>query len=496
MDFELVPFPSGGDIKQNWSLMLAGGNYPEIIYTKCECLDTFKKYVQAGAVLPLDQYVANMPNFNSLYKEAIPYWKHAAGDGKLYNWNVSTPQDKYNWLESNDILIRGDILEEAGWPELLTPDQYVDLLAKAIKDHPETNGQKTIGMVGPFGEEWGMAGIAPILYEKGYNVQVANSAVIWNQKDEVWEDMFKNPYAKESFEFLNKLYRAGALDEESFTDKAAQSSEKIKSGRALAAWYVTWEQSGANKALEIAGHPELSYVKLPIMPQGAVDKGEKNWTPLQATRPFDWVFLTKNAKDPKRIMEAVEWASSDEGQIMLQSGIEGVHYTMKDGKRYPTDAYLNGIESDPDYGVKEGFGIASFLGLAMINSPKDNTPYNMGNIPEVVDRHLTKREKEIYEAMGWESSQDWWLKNAEAKPVGLAAGIVVDPNSSFGVTEAKLTDFRVKNTPKLIKASSAEDFEKIYNDLLKDYDKMNPQSLVDEYNRMYKEALADLKKFE
>jgi putative aldouronate transport system substrate-binding protein len=496
IDFEFVPFPAGGDIKQNWNLMLAGGNYPEIVYTKCECLDTFKKYLQAGAVLPLDPYLDDMPNFKNLYKEALPYWKHAAGDGKLYNWNVATPQDKYNWLESNDILIRGDILEEAGYPELLTPDQYVELLANAIKKHPQTNGQKTIGMVGPFGEEWGMAGIAPILYEKAYNVQVANSAVIWNQKDEIWMDMFKDPYTKESFQFLNKLYRSGALDEESFTDKAPQSSEKLKSGRALAAWYITWEQSGANKELENAGHPELEYVKLPIMPQGAVDKGEKNWTPLQATRPFDWVFMTKNAKDPKRIMELVEWASSDEGQVLLQSGVEGVHYTMKDGKRFPTDAYLNGIETDPDYGVKEGFGVASFIGWAMINSPKDNTPYDMSNIPEVKDRSLTPREKEIYKAMGWESSQDWWLKNAEAKPVGLAAGIVVDPATSFGALEAKLTDFRVKNTPKLIKAKSDEEFEKIYNDLMKDYDKMNPGSLVDEYNRMYKEALDDLKKYE
>jgi hypothetical protein len=495
VDFEFVPYPAGGDVKQSWNLMLAGGNYPEIIYASCNCLDTFKKYVQAGAVLPLDPYLDNMPNFKEVYKNSIPYWKQSAGDGKLYNWSVNVPQDKYNWLESNDIAIRADILKEAGYPELLTPDQYVDLLADAIKKHPETNGAKTLGLVAPFGEEWGMAGIAPILYEKGYNVQIANNAVIWNQKDEVWEDMFTHPYTKESFQFFNKLYRAGALDEESFTDKAAQTAEKLKSGRALAAWYVTWDAVGANNDLAQAGHPELSYIKLPIMSKGALENGEQNWTPIQETRPFDYVWLTKNAKDPQRIMELVEWASSDEGQTLLRSGIEGVHYTIQDGKRVPTEEYLNGPLEDPDYGIKQGFGLVGFLGNLMINSPKDNQPYNMMNIPSIKDRNLNEVEKEVFAAMGWESSDDWWLKNAEAKPVGLAAGMIIDPTSKFGALETRLTDFRVKNTLKLFKAASDEEFERIYNELVEEYNKMNPQSLVDEYNRLYQEALAELNKY-
>lgn len=498
IDFQFVPYPPGNNVKQNWNLMLAGGNYPQIIYSKCECNDVFKKYVQAGDVIQLDKYLKEMPNFQKLYKKSIPYWKLNTG-GKLYNWDSFLPQDKENWLEHNDILIRGDILQEAGYPtppKLLTEDQYVKLLADAIKKHPTTNGKKTIVMVAPFGESWGMAGIAPILYEKGYDVQVANAAVIWNQKSEKWEDMFLNPYTKESFQFLNKLYRAGALDPESFTDKSAQVQEKLNSGRALAAWYVTWFQGSANQALEKSNHQNLEYVSLPIMSKGAVENGEKYWTPLQSTRPFDRVWITNKAKHPERIIQLLDWASSDEGQILLQSGIKGVHYTIKDGKRVPTKAYLDGMKNDPNYGIKQGFGLVPFLGDAMMNSPSDNQPYNMMNFPSLKDRNLTAREREIYKGMGWKTSGDWWLKNAKAVPTGLAAGMSVDPTSQYGVLEQRLTDFRVKNTAKLIKASSDADFEQIYNQLVAEYKKMNPQKLVDEYNRMYQEEEKKLKQYQ
>jgi putative aldouronate transport system substrate-binding protein len=494
IDFEFVPAPAGSDSKQNLNLMLAAAEYPEIIDTECECQDTFKKYVQAGAALKLDPYLKDMPNFTKLYKDNMKYWRQAAGDGGLYNWNIGIPKDLKTFLEADDILVRTDALKDAGYPRLLAAQQYIDFLTKALKDHPTTNGKKTIGMVAPLGESWGMAGIVPIMYEKADFIQVANGAVIWDPIKEQFSDMFTNPYTKESFAFFNKLYRAGVLDPESLTDKVPQIEEKINSGRALSAWYTVWYQSSVNPALNTAGHPELEYVTLPIQSDSQVKNGSKRYINLQLDNPFALVMLTKKAKDPKRILELVDWASSDEGQTLLQSGIEGVQYKIVNGKRVPTDDYLNGINTDKEYKIKQGIGIVKFLGLAETSSSIDGQPYKMEAFPEVKDRLITAKEKETYAALGWKSSQDWWLTNAKAVHVGLAGGIAVDPASEFGTLEQKLTDFRVKNTAKLILSKSDAGFEQVYSDLLTQYKALNPQKVVDKYNELYASGKADLEK--
>ncbi len=491
--FEMIP--GVGDYKEKLNLMLAAGDYPELL--RLEDQDTTDKYIKAGALLPLDPYLDKCPNFVELYKESIPYWRLAAGDGKLYNWNILMPQDLNNFPENNDIAIRSDILEEAGWPNIVSSDDYVSLLSEAIKKHPLTDGKKTLGIVAPFGESWGMAGIGPIMYEKGRYTQVANGAVAWSQPDKKFVDMVANEYTKEGFQFFNKLYRNGVLDRESFTDKMDQVMEKLNSGRALGCWYIRWVASGANSELETAGKANLQYITLPVQSPKQIANNEKRMIMTAVNRPFDTVVITKNAKYPERIMELVDWASSDEGQILLQSGIEGVHYTRNaDGKRVPTEEYKKGVTSDKDYLQKQGLGaLVGMIGNAACSSTVDGQPYDLGMIPEVKDELLPQRVKDAYKAMGWRNSMQWWQDNAVGVNVGIASGISINPATELGALEAKIADLRLKYSSKIMLAKSDEEFENLYNTLLKEHEKLQPQKVVDEYNRLYTEGIVKLEQY-
>lgn len=489
--FELIP--TSGDPLEKLNLMLAAGDYPEIL--RIEGQDIEDKYIKAKALLPLDPYLEKASNFKTLYKDSIPFWRLASGDGKLYNWNILMPQDIINFPENNDIIIRSDTLEEAGWPAIVSSDDYVKLLADAIKKHPETDGKKTIGLVAPFGEPWGMAGIAPIMYEKGRYMAIANGAVIWDQTDKKFTDMIKNDYTKEGFQFFNKLYRAGVLDKESFTDKMDQVVEKVNSGRALGCWYTRWLAPGANIILEKAGKSNLEYLTLPVQSPKQIANKEKRMITTAVNRPFDIVCITKNAKYPERIMELVDWASSDEGQILLNSGIEGVHYTRVDGKRVPTEAYKNGLKDDKDYGAKQGFGIVSLIGNAATSSKIDGQPFNLTMDPKVLDELLPQRVRDSYKAMGWKDSMQWWKENAVGVNLGLVSGISVNPATELGALEAKIIDLRVKYSAKLMQAKSDQEFESIYNTLLQEHEKLQPQKLVDEYNTLYAKGVVNIKQF-
>ncbi len=490
IEFELIP--TSENIKEQLNMMLAGGNYPEII--RLEDQDTVDKYITAGALLPLDPYLDNSPNFKEFYKDSIDLWRLSGGDGKLYNWNIYMPQDLANFPENNDILVRRDVLEEAGWPNILSADDYVKLLGDFIKKHPETDGQKNVGMTAPFGESWGMAGIAPIMYEKGGYLQLANGAVIWNDPDKKFEDMIKNDYTKESFQFFNKLYRAGALDLESFTDKLDQVGEKINSGRALASWYCRWLASGANQGFEKSGKTDLQYILLPIKSPKQIANNEKRTVRLATNRPFDTVAITKNAKYPERIMELVDWIASDEGQILVQSGIEGIHYTRVNGKRVPTEEFKNSVASDPDYWYKQGFSIVDMLGYAAASSKVDGQPYDLLKDVNTTDELLPQGVTDAYKAMGWENSMQWWTDNAEGVTVGVAASVSVNPSTELGALEARITDLRIKYSSQLMMAKSDEEFETIYNTLLEEHGKLQPEKVVDEYNRLYAEGMEELAK--
>ena len=59
-----------------------------------------------------------------------------------------------------------------------------------------------------------------------------------------------------------------------------------------------------------------------------------------------------------------------------------------------------------------------------------------------------------------------------------------------------MIECRVKYTPKLILANSEEEFEKLYAQALAEYDKLNPQSVIDEYNRMLDEQAQKLAKYQ
>ncbi len=487
--FEFIPY--GGNWGEKVNLMLAAKDYPEVLWIQYN--DDFQKYLKAGAVVPLDEYLAASPNFTKRYEKQIPLWRLLAPDKKLYKWEVDQSDYMTN-LKTNDIATRIDLLEQQGWPNLISTDDWIKFLKQALKDNPTTNGQKSIGMTAPFGEPWGMAGISGMLYEKGgrYTGIAGNQGVMFNHDKNEFGDYFLNEYVFESYKFFNTLYREGILDKESFTDRIPQVTEKFDSGRALSAWYYRPGLSTNNK-LVAAGHPEQQYITMPVRSMTQMKRNEPQLIMELDTVPYRNTVITKNAKDPKRIMELIDWATSEEGQTLLQAGIEGKHYTIKDGKRVPTELFFK-EKQNPDYLV-EFNGVLSFLGNDMRVSNKDSKPYSFLVDWDYRDQiELTPETRKAVEKLGWKTSVDPWKKNSKGASSGLINSISIDPNTPLGQTHTKMTEFRVKNTPRLITAKDDAEFEKIWNELVPEYQKLNPQSVINEYNKKYKEEASKLTK--
>ncbi|WJH33725.1 hypothetical protein N6H14_27525 [Paenibacillus sp. CC-CFT747] len=451
----------------------------------------FQEIPAGRSASPLDEYLPQMPNFSNRWKEQIPFWKALSTDGKLYKWEFRN-YDSTSLGTGNDVWTRIDALAKQGYPSLVSEDDWVKFLKQAMKDFPTApDGSKTIGMVAPFGEAWGMAGIAGIMYEKGGKTTGVggNEGVLFSSAENKFLDYFKNQDVVDSFKFFNRLYREGILDPESFTDKVAQVGEKMNSGRALTSWYSSG--TADNKKIKASGRGDQQYVMMPIQSNRQVQNKEQRLMMELDIYPFYSTVITKNAKDPKRIVEMLDWFASEEGQILMQDGIEGKHFTVQNGKRVPTDLYKTETKN-PDNRI--GINLFEVFGKD-VRAGKDGKPYGFTYDPQLRDELIQSPESmAVFQKLGWKSSIDWWQKNGKGAKVGIIGNIKLDPTSELTPTYQKMVDLRVKNTPKLIMAKSEAEFDQIYNDLVKEYDKLNPDKVIAKFNDMYKEEMSKVKK--
>lgn len=483
-----------GNYDEKCTLALAAGDYPDMIELQGNPM--VKKYIQAGALLNLDELMDKYaPNFKEFHKDSIPYWRMVDDNGILYKFEADSPRMDCATGPLLDMLVRSDILEQQGWPEVLNEDSWIDLLKQGLKQNPTVNGKNTVGMVLPGAEAWGVTGIMSQMYDKGkYTEAAGNGAVIWNSYDEVFEDVMLHPYFKDSLKFFNRCYRESILDPECFTDFSAQVDEKLNSGRALSAWYYIWTVITANTALHKAGLNNMDYIEWPIMTANQLKNGDKKV--IRIIDSYDWrsVAITKNAKDPQRLMELLDWASTDEHQVLLGWGIKDKHYTIgSDGKRTPTEEYFKAY-SDTGDPFNKGIGAYNFLGLSgefdsngqSYNISYDETVMNILMMPD--------RKKSVYSNYGWTSITDPWHKNknfgTDTMHTGLVGICVLNSDSDESKLAAKLVDFRTKNTVPLVMAESDEEFESLYKEVIKKYETLKPQPVIDKYNELYRNVKA------
>ena len=70
---------------------------------------------------------------------------------------------------------------------------------------------------------------------------------------------------------------------------------------------------------------------------------------------------------------------------------------------------------------------------------------------------------------------------------GSSGSVVLDATSEFSKIQQQMVDCRVKWSAQLIMAESDEEFESVWAEAMAEYDLLDHQSVVDEYNRLYQE---------
>jgi putative aldouronate transport system substrate-binding protein len=392
-----IEHPVAGDT-QSITLMLAGGEYPDLIYAKGE----LTKLIDAGAVIPLDDYIEKYgSNMKKLYGDQIVKLRNSLDDPHIYS--VGTYGVKEQILETSGTMqIQHAVLKELGYPKIETLDDYEKAICSYMHKYPEINGQKTIGLSLLIDTwHWFIDLSNPSNFVIGYP---DDGQWIVDQKTLKAQYKFMNPQIYRYYKWLNRMNAEGLLDPESFTQKEDVWKSKIAAGRVLGLAYPLWGYQDARRTLIQNNMPERTYAYLPIT------AGRQFQNPSLKNYGYSggWgIAISASCKDPVRAFKFLDWMCSEEAQVLVNWGMKDVNYYIDTtGRRVRTPGEIRMSQTDPDYSKKTGIGRWVYPFPMMGNAAVDlDGNYISVTSADIIKNNYLPVEKETLAAYG----ADMWI---------------------------------------------------------------------------------------
>lgn len=334
-------------------LMLASGDYPDLIFAKGDA----NKLIEAGVLINLAPLIEKYgPNIQKLYGDSYPYLRHSAENPAIYQLCTSTGEGE-TYTTSGTAQLQWAVLKENNYQIPYTLAQYEAQIKDYLAKYPEIDGQKTIG-------------ISVCCTDWHWYITLSNPATMissgspnngqWLIDGQTGESSYVHTSEgqREFFRWLNRMYHEGVLDPEFATQTHDDYLRKIASGRVLGLLDAEWDYADSEKALMRQGREECTYAGLPV----TMDEN----TPCailqkQGISQGYGIGITTACKDPVRAIQFLDWLCSDEGQVLLNWGLEGINYFVdEDGHRYRTEEELLRARIDVDYPAQTGVAFHAY----------------------------------------------------------------------------------------------------------------------------------------
>ena len=425
--------PVGGD-EQAIPLMIASGDYPDLIYAKGD----IGKLIEAGGVIKLDDLIEEKgDNIKAMYGDQLDRLRNSIDDPSIYTAGTYGVESAY-WATSGTTSIQLEVLRELGYPEINTVEDYENALTEYIEKYPEIDGQKTIGL-SLLGSDWRW--LITVGNPAGFSLGIPDDGQ-WAINDETGEAQYKFtlPEIKKYFQWLNHMNDIGLLDPESFTHTHDTYIAKLSSGRVLGIADQDWNYGDAKKALVADGKEWRTYAPLPVtLNKEYKSQGLKNYGFAGG-----WgISISSTSKHPEKAFEFLDWMASEEAQILVNWGIEGVNYDVVDGQRVLKEDDVKRKNSDANYGKETGVGYYVYPFPQWGNGAVDSAGNSITpDTQEDLIANYNAAEKEVVSAYGMESWIDWFPSSEELgiSNHGAAANFVIPSGSDLEITQKKADD--------------------------------------------------------
>lgn len=382
---------------EQFNLMMAFGDLPDIVGGN-DLKDNFIRLGMEGAFLPLnaliDQYAPHLKAFfeqNPDIKQAIQ-----APDGKIY----FIPYVPYG-IVSRGWWIRQDWLDKLGLKVPQTVDELYEVM-KAFRDRdPNGNGKKD-----------------EIPYFNSNEYEVYRLVLLWGARssgsntsmDFLAEDgKISHPFAEERFrqaiKHVAKWYAEGLIDKEIFT-RRTRAREQLFSANLGGITHDWFASTGTYN------HPKSMPARIPgfklvaMAPPADINGNRFEEDSRKRVMPDGWAISHRN-QHPVETIKLFDFYFSPAGIRLSNYGVEGVHYTMKDGKPIIKESLLTSGKPVSfqmyDIGAQIPLGFVMDPGYEEQWTPpsglagRDLYVREKYNLPQFMGVNMTPRERAVYD---------------------------------------------------------------------------------------------------
>ena len=312
-----------GNEEEKLNSLIASGSLPDLI-TLGWWEPQVNEMIQGDMVYALNALADEYdPYFYEVTDPQAISW-YTQPDGNVYGYPCSsvTPDDVANNdnIGSNQtFLVRKDIYEAIGSPDMTTTEGFEAAVKKAYEMFPEIDGKPLIPVGAHIFDDTGNV---------SFDAYLQNFLAIPYEKDGRLYDRDTDPEYIKWLKMFRRLGEQGYLSTDLFIDQRVQMEEKIAEGRYFCMLYQYIDMSAQQKAL-YAKDPDSIYI--------AVD-GPRNSNGADYVLPTNTVsgwtitMVSKNCKNPDRAIEFIDYMLSEEGQKTIYLGVEGITYDVIDGK--------------------------------------------------------------------------------------------------------------------------------------------------------------------
>lgn len=416
-------------------VMIASGDLPDLVYTDAmiERMSVPELAYSWDELLP--EYAPNFQISDVAKEIALSY----SNDGKFYTiLNAFSTEEEWKAAPAGapstaSLMYRADILEELGNPSMKTLDEYIAVLEMVKEKYPD--------MAGLAFDYTFMFNVFKCWFIDGWN----SSLFIQNPDSIIYET--SAPGYIEYLKYVNKLYRNGYILADNFAyNDGAQATELVINNKAFSySWYAGNTSDQITGMTRANGYDNALWLQCEPMVQGA-----KYYNPGAG---WSGVFITKKNKDPGRSIQYLQYMFSEEGQRLSQWGREGIEYTLgSDGIPVYSDEWLAARDDEELYYSK--YNPAFYFGISGVTEAVGRAAGASQNALDVMDT--------------------------------IRANLVIVPKCQLlqpladtdeRIIQDQLKEY-VKNTEaKVILSQSDDEFQKNYDQMMSDLDKMGVKKL-------------------
>ncbi len=260
--------------------------------------------------------------FENSKEECRRFYEKLDGDLYVYpNAAITANEAKeHDDLSANlTFLVRKDIYEALGEPDMTTPEGFSDAVERAMRSFGTTENGPLIPIGGTIFTDTGCDSFDEFLQDL---------LAVPYEKDGKYYDRNTDPEYLNWLRTFRQLQQDGYLPADVFVDQRIQTTEKVEQGRYFCMIYQ-WTDITEQQAIRYADDPDSVYI--------AVDgprnsRGDDPVLPLSGISGWMISMIPKNCKRPDLAIRLFTYLLSEEGQKLVYLGVEGEAYEeLEDG---------------------------------------------------------------------------------------------------------------------------------------------------------------------